>query len=107
LELTTILVFPVFYQIDQYVDTPLQVHLMMMIEVGMHRKMPALSNLVESSAGEIRIRNQAIDSSNILYYLDERKRIENIEQSANFWLQRVRMVAALEAFLCAVECFVQ
>src|SRR5580692_11219064 len=64
----------------------------MKIEVSMDIEVATLAHFVEAGPGEIRIRDQALDTSQALNETDERNRVERIKQRPQgrrqrFWLE--------------------
>src|SRR5690349_21003785 len=71
LKLSAIFVSPILIQINQYVDSALQIHWLVVVEIGVNRKVAAVGELVEPGSQEIRIWNQTFDPGYIFQNLDE------------------------------------
>lgn len=95
--------FPVFIKINEHVDPALQVHELVMIEIGVDGQVPALSNLMDAGTKEIWIGNEALDPRYILDHLYKRLRIKRIEKPPYVVGKTVWLIARLEAFLIAIE----
>src|ERR1700722_14075904 len=80
LETSAVFFAPTLIEIDEHVDSAFQAHCRVKIEVGVNVEMAALVHLVEASADEIGVRDQALDTCQVLDETDERNRVERIEE---------------------------
>ena len=71
-----ILLSPIFVQVDEDVNASFEAQRRVEIEVGMDVKMTTVADLVEAGPGEMRIRDQALDTGQVLKETDEWNRVE-------------------------------
>ena len=82
LEVTTVLLFPILVEIDQNVDAPVELELVVLVEVGVDGKFAPGLNLVQPAPDIIGIGDNTLDA---------RKRFEKLEQRAG--VQKVKYIA--------------
>src|SRR5436305_10063726 len=83
LEMPAVLLAPIAVQIEEKVQSPVEVQLGMDVEVGVNAQVPAALDLMNPAAAEIGIGDEPLDSGELLQEQQHLERIQTVEKVAH------------------------
>ena len=97
--MSPVLFFPVFIQINQNIDAPVQPQSLVVAEVGVYFQQAARPDLMQTSAGVVGIGQHAGDSCQCFEKLEHRPAVQEVENIAN---RRRQLLHRIECQLLAL-----
>ena len=82
-EMAAVFFLPILIKVNQNIDTPVELELLMLVEVGVDRKFAARLDLMQTAADIIRVGNDALDPGKRFQKLEHRAGIQEVENVAH------------------------
>src|SRR6266508_3217281 len=81
--MSAVLFSPIFVQVNEHVQPPIELQLRMNIEIGVHFQKSARLDLMQSAAAEVRVGNESVDAGERFEPQKHLERVHLVEKIAN------------------------